>query len=142
MGAGVALLALGAAWGAVFPINKNLWTSSYAVFMAGWASLLFGIFHWAIDVRGWRRWAQPFVWYGMNALALFVLAGVAGRLLGLLGWTDGTGATVTLKAWIYDLLFTGWLSPVNASLAFATAFVFAFLALAWAMWRRQWFFKV
>ena len=142
MGAGAALLALGAAWGAVFPINKNLWTSSYAVFMAGWASLLFGLFHWAIDVRGWRVWAQPFVWYGMNALALFVLAGIVGRLLGLLRWPDGTGATVTLKAWVYDLLFTGWLSPVNASLAFAIAFVLAFLALAWAMWRRQWFIKV
>lgn len=139
---GVALLALGAAWGAVLPINKNLWTGSYVVFMAGWSALLFGIFHWTIDVRGWRAWTQPFVWYGMNALALFVLAGLAGRLLGLIRWSDPAGATVTLKAWLHGALFASWLSPVNASLAFAAGFVLVFLAIAWAMWRRKWFITV
>jgi len=140
--AGLALLALGAVWGWVFPINKNLWTSSYTVFMAGWASLLFGLFHWAIDVRGWRAWAQPCVWYGMNALLLFVLAGVVGRLLGLIRWTDAAGATVTLKGWLYTGFFTPHFSPINASLAFAVAFVLVFLALAWALWRKKWFLKV
>lgn len=142
IGAGAALLALGAAWGAVFPINKNLWTSSYTVLMAGWAALLFGVFYWAVDVRGWRAWAMPFVWYGMNALALFVLAGAVGRLLGLLRWTDAAGATVILKNRLHDTLFASWLSPVNASLAFALGFVLVFLALAWALWRKKWFVKV
>lgn len=142
VGAGVVLLAVGAWWGAVFPLNKNLWTSSYSVFMAGWASLLCGICHWAIEVRGWRAWARPFVWYGVNALALFVLAGVVGRLLGLLRWTDAAGATVTLKGWLHGTLFASWLSTVNASLAFAIGFVLVFLAIAWAMWRRKWFVKV
>lgn len=139
---GLALLVLGAAWGAVFPINKNLWTSSYAVFMAGWSSLLFGLFHWVIDGRGWRAWAQPFVWYGMNALALFVLAGVAGRLLTLVRWSGADGAVVTLKGWLHGTLFAPWLSPANASLAYAIGFVLVFLALAWALWRRRWFIKV
>lgn len=139
---GGALLAVGAAWGLVFPVNKNLWTSSYTVFMAGWAALGFGIFYWLIDVRGWRAWAQPFVWYGMNALLLFVLAGVVGRLLGLVRWTDAAGAVVTLKGWLYGALFTSWLSPLNASLAFAVSFVLTFLALAWVLWRRKWFWKV
>lgn len=140
--AGVALLALGTAWGAVFPINKNLWTSSYVVTMAGWSALWFGVFHWAIDVRGRRGWARPFVWYGMNALALFVLSGLVARLLGLIQWTGAAGARVSLKGAIYDTLFTPWLSPVNASLAFAVSFVLVFLAVAWAMWRKQWFVKV
>ncbi|MBA4138162.1 MAG: DUF5009 domain-containing protein [Opitutus sp.] len=139
---GLVLLALGAVCDGVLPINKNLWTSSYVVFMAGWSTLVFGIFHWFVDVRGWRAWAQPFVWYGMNALALFVLAGVVGRLLGLIRWSDDAGATVTLKGWIYAHGFTPWLSPLNASLAFAVSFVLVFLALAWALWRRKWFIKV
>ena len=126
----------------MFPINKNLWTSSYTVFMAGWSSLLFGIFHWLVDVRGWRGWAQPFVWYGMNALALFVLAGLVGRLLGLIRWTSETGAAVTLKGWLYGTFFTPYLEPINASLAFAVSFVLVFLALAWGLWRRGWFLKV
>lgn len=140
--AGLALLAAGAAWGLVFPINKNLWTSSYTVFMAGWSSLLFGIFHWLVDVRGWRGWAQPFVWYGMNALALFVLAGLVGRLLGLIRWTGETGAAVTLKGWLYGTFYTPYFEPINASLAFAVSFVLVFLALAWGLWRRGWFIKV
>lgn len=139
---GVTLLACGAVLDRWLPINKNLWTSSYAVFMAGWSALLFGIFHWLIDVRGVRRWAQPFVWYGMNALALFVLAGLAGRMLGLIRWTDPAGATVTLKGWLHEAAFARWLAPANASLAFAVCFVLAFLALAWALWRRRWFIKV
>lgn len=140
--AGLALLAAGAAWGLVFPLNKNLWTSSYTVFMAGWSSLLFGIVHWIVDVRGWRGWARPLVWYGMNALALFVLAGLVGRLLGLVRWTDEAGAAVTLKGWLYGTCFTPHLEPIHASLAFAVSFVLVFLALAWALVRRGWFLKV
>ncbi|MBI5424264.1 MAG: DUF5009 domain-containing protein [Opitutae bacterium] len=139
---GAVLLAIGAGWGSVFPINKNLWTSSYTVFMAGWAALWLGVFHWTIDVRGWRGWALPFTIYGMNALAMFVLAGLIGRLLTLIQWTGAGGARVTLKGAIYDNLFASWLSPLNASLAFAVSFVLVFLAIATAMWRRNWFIKV
>jgi predicted acyltransferase len=110
--------------------------------MAGWSTLWFVIFHWAIDVRGWRRWALPFTIYGMNALAMFVLAGLVGRLLGLIQWTNAAGAKVTLKGALYDGVFASWLPSRDASLAFAVGFVLVFLAIAWAMWRRKWFVKV
>ncbi len=139
---GVILLALGAAWGLVFPINKNLWTSSYAVFMAGWAMLLLGAFHWLIDVRGWKRWATPFVIYGSNALAMFVLAGLIGKLLYLIKWTGADGKAVTLKGWIYNSGFVPLASPINASLLFAIAFVLTFFLFAWILWRKKWFLKI
>lgn len=139
---GFGLLGAGLALDCWMPINKNLWTSSYAIFMAGWATVLCTGFYWLIDVRGYRRWALPFEIYGMNALVMFVLAGLVGRLLGLIRWTDGAGAVVTLKGWIYQGLFVPFASPVNASLAFAIMFVLVFLAIAWAMWRRKWFIKV
>jgi predicted acyltransferase len=110
--------------------------------MAGWSSLWFGAFYWAIDVRGWRRWAPPFTIYGMNALAMFVLAGIVARLLDLIRWTDAAGARISLKGAIYDGLLLSWLSPVNASLAFAVGFVLVFLAIATLLWRRGWFIKV
>lgn len=141
-GAGLLALAGGCVWDAFLPVNKNLWTSSYVLLTSGWSMLVFAAFHWAIDVRGWRWWAQPFVWYGMNALALFVLAGVVARLLGLIRWSGADGAVVTLKGWITGTLFTPYLSPVNASLGFALLFVGVFLLIAWAMWRRKWFIKV
>lgn len=139
-GGGV-LLGLGAAWHQVFPINKSLWTSSYALFMAGWAMVSFSVFYWLIEVLGWRKWSWPFVLYGVNALALFVLAGLAGRLLTYIQWTNHSGARITLKGWLYAG-FTPWLSPLHASLVFALSFVFVFLAIAWVLWRRKWFLKV
>ena len=104
--------------------------------------MLCAVFYWVIDVRGYRRWATPLVIYGMNAIVLFVLAGLVGRLLGLIRWTDPNGAVVTLKGWIFQGLFAPLASPVNASLAFALSFVLVFLAIAWLMWRRKWFIKV
>lgn len=142
LGGGVALLAVGSLWGLVFPINKNLWTSSYTVFMAGWSMVWLGGFYWLIDVKGWRRWATPFVIYGMNAIVLFVLAGLVGRLLTLVKWTGADDKAVTLKGWLYQTLFTPYLSPVNASLAFALSFVAVFFVLGWAMWRKKWFVKI
>lgn len=141
-GLGLGLLLAGLGMDRWVPINKNLWTSSYAVFMAGWATMLCAVFYWVIDVRGYRRWATPLVIYGMNAIVLFVLAGLVGRLLGLIRWTDPNGAVVTLKGWIFQGLFAPLASPVNASLAFALSFVLVFLAIAWLMWRRKWFIKV
>ncbi|MBI2813359.1 MAG: DUF5009 domain-containing protein [Opitutae bacterium] len=142
LGDGAALLAAGGLMGLALPINKNLWTSSYAVFMAGWAMVVLAGFHWLIDVRGWRRWATPLVIYGMNALALFVLAGLIGRLLTLIKWTGADGKDVTLKACIYQGAFVPLASPLNASLLYAVAFVLLFLVIAWALWRKKWFLKI
>ncbi|MBI2517651.1 MAG: DUF5009 domain-containing protein [Opitutae bacterium] len=139
---GAGLLLLGGLLDRGLPINKNLWTSSYAIFMAGWATVIFAAFYWLLDVRGWRRWATPFVIYGMNALAMFVLAGLSGRLLGLIQWTGMDGKSITLKAWLYGTLFAPLASPVNASLLYALAFVAAHFAVAWAMWRKKWFVKL
>lgn len=137
---GLALLGVGALLGQWQPINKNLWTPAYAVFMAGGATVLLAACHGLIDGRGWRRGVAPLVAFGANALFLFVLAGVVGRLLVFIRWTGpaGGGASVTLKAWLHQTLFTAWLSPPNASLAFALAFVAAFLLLGWFLWRRGW----
>ncbi len=142
LGGGIALLALGALMSLVLPINKNLWTSSYAVFMAGWAMALLAVFHWLIDVRGWSRWAQPWVIYGTNALLMFVSAGVLGRLLYLIKWTGADGQGITLKGYIYKAVFVPLASPVNASLLFALAFVLLHFVFAWFLWRKKWFVKI
>ncbi len=142
LGWGAAALALGAAWDLVLPINKNLWTGSYAVFMAGWAMLLLGLCHWVIDVRGWRAWATPLVIYGSNALVVFCLAGLLGKLLVLIRWEGGGGQSVTLKTWLYQAWFAPLADPFNASLLFALAFVAVHFLAAWWLWRRKWFLRV
>jgi predicted acyltransferase len=142
LGMGAALLGAGLLADLWLPINKNLWTSSFALFMAGASSVGLAGFYWLIDVRGWRRWATPLVVLGVNAIVIFVGAGLVARLLGLIAWNDAAGAKVTLKAWIYAHCFTPYLSPLNASLAFAGVFVAGFLAAAWLLWRQRWIVKI
>lgn len=71
--AGVASLAIGLAWAPLFPIIKNLWTSSYVMIAAGWSLLLVAAFYFVIDISGATRWAFPFVVIGVNALTIYVL---------------------------------------------------------------------
>ena len=140
--AGSVGVVLGRVWHEAFPINKNLWTSSYVVFTAGMALWVLALCYWLVDVRGWRRWAFPFVLFGVNAIAAFFLSGIMARTLGLVKWTGPGGAPVTLKRWLYETLFTSWLSPLNASLSFAVAFVLFWLGVMWVFHRRRIFIRV
>jgi predicted acyltransferase len=71
--AGLALVALGWLWNIQFPVIKKLWTSSFVLVACGYASLLLALFHLIIDDWGWRKWATPFVWIGMNPIAIYML---------------------------------------------------------------------
>jgi len=139
--AGVALVPLGLAWGLLFPINKNLWTSSYVVFTAGTALLLLATLFWAVDVRGRRGWwLTALRVYGMNAIAVFVLSGLLtkGLVLVHVGGPEGTSA----YGWIYTHLFRSWAGDYNGSLAFALAYVGLWLAAMGVLYRRRVFIKV
>ena len=113
-------VALGAEWGHWFPVNKALWTSSYAVLTGGLALLLFAVCYWAVEVHGRRRWAAPFVVLGVNALALYVLSSLTAVALARARVGDER-----LQAVLFDRLFAPWASPPNASLAYALAYVLA-----------------
>ena len=70
--AGVVCLFLGGLWSQWFPINKNLWTSSFVLRAGGWSLLLLGFFYLLIDVWGWKRWAFFFVVIGVNAITIYL----------------------------------------------------------------------
>ncbi len=74
--AGLVCLALGALWNQTFPINKNLWTSSFVLWVGGWSFLFLALFYYVIDVRGWSRWAFFFVVIGMNSITIYVGQGI------------------------------------------------------------------
>jgi predicted acyltransferase len=71
---GLACLAAGWAWAhwLGFPIIKHIWTSSMALWAAGWSYLLLALFYLLVDVAGFRRWAFPLVVIGMNAITIYV----------------------------------------------------------------------
>lgn len=133
----------------LMPINKSLWTPSYAIFTTGWALLLFGCFYWLVDgtesdsVRvAARRLSIPLVIYGMNALFVFVCSGLVARLLGFFRVSSGGGAALSLKEWLYSPFQTLPIAAQDQSLLFAVVFNLCMFTLAWYLWRRQWFIKI
>jgi predicted acyltransferase len=71
--AGLALVALGWLWNFQFPVIKKIWTSSFVLVACGYSCLLLAAFHFVIEVCGWRGWAQPFVWIGMNPITIYMI---------------------------------------------------------------------
>jgi predicted acyltransferase len=139
---GNALLLLGAILDIWLPINKSIWTSSYSIFMAGWALVCLSTFYWLIDVKGYKRWASPFVTYGLNAIAVFVLSGIVGRLLNLIHVDNAEGASESLQSYIFQTFFSPLAEPINASLIYAICFILFMYLIVWIMRKRRWFLKV
>jgi predicted acyltransferase len=72
VGAAVSLMLIGQLWNLVFPINKNLWTSSFVCFVGGLSLLLFSVFHLIIDIWQFKKWAFIFVVIGMNPITIYL----------------------------------------------------------------------
>jgi predicted acyltransferase len=132
----------------LMPINKPLWTPSYAIFMTGWALIVFAVFYWLMDANKNTQltersqiWFKPLTIMGMNALFLFALSGLVAKALNFFKFGD-IGQQINLKQVLYLPLKTLGLSPVNSSLLFAILFLLSFFIIAWAMWKRKWFVKV
>jgi predicted acyltransferase len=139
---GTVLLAVGWSWSLLFPLNKSLWTSSYVVYSSGLALLTLGVCYYLIEIRGYKRWAKPFVVFGVNALALFVFSGIMARILGIIRVAGPEGKDISLQQWIFNNLFLSWAEPVNASLAYAVTFILFWLVLMWLLYRRRILIKV
>src|SRR5687768_11529582 len=69
---GVTLIVIGWLWGFAFPINKNMWTSSFVLYAGGWSTLLFALFYLVIDVAGYKKWSLPLVWIGANSILIYM----------------------------------------------------------------------
>ena len=74
---GVSCVALGWIWNTVFPVNKNLWTSSFVLVAGGWSFLILSLFYWIIDVKNCQRWTFFFVVIGMNSILIYL----AGKII-------------------------------------------------------------
>ncbi len=143
--AGVAGVAAGVWWDTVLPINKSLWTSSYALFTSGAAAILFGVLHHALDDErlssAGRVVSEPFVVFGRNALLLFVLSGLLARTLTLV--KIGVGAeAVSLQRWIYLHAFVPLAAPHLASLLYALTNLAVLFVLLAVLHRRRWYWSV
>jgi len=123
---GIGCLIAGKIWGIWFPIIHHLWTSSLVLFAGGWSFLLLALFYWVIDVKGYRKWAFPFVVIGVNAIAVYV-------------------ATHLFHFSLIGNVFVGglakWLGSWNEFVQELAALIVIWLILLW-MYRKKTFIKV
>ena len=141
-GGGAAAAVIGLLWGAVFPINKNLWTSSYVLFTGGFAAILLAACYWFIDVREWRHGTKPFVIFGVNAITLFVVSGLLVKTLALIRVAGTDGRQVAVSTWAYQHWFLPLAAPQTASLLYSIANLVLLFGLLWWMYRRRLFIRV
>ncbi|AWL13111.1 Alpha-N-acetylglucosaminidase [Saliniradius amylolyticus] len=137
LGLGAILVIAGQSLSAVMPINKALWTPSFVVLSSGWACVSLALCLWLIDDRGYRRWCAPFIVFGANAIAFFMFAGVAGRLVIMLPWGEQS-----LKGAFYQTLLAPHLGNYIGSLAYGILFLLVSYILMYWMYRNHWFWKV
>lgn len=110
--AGIGCLGLGLIWNFVFPINKLIWTSSYVLYAGGWSDLLLCLFYWIIDVKGWKKWAFPFIIIGLNPITIYVAQslfdfGIIATIF-VHGFIDGLGILKPVF-WAFCVLTVKWL---------------------------------
>ena len=134
---GFLLMLVGLLWGEVFPINKKLWTSSYVLYHSGLALLTLATVWWLVDVKGYKGWTSPFVWFGMNPLTIYIAHEVMAIVLGTIPVGEGSA-----YGWIYENVFHSWLGAYNASLAFAITIVLLNLLIAYVLYKKKIFIKV
>lgn len=128
---GAILIACGTAlsmW--VIPVNKPLWTPSYAFLMAGISSIVFAACYWASDLRNFGGWFSPFEIYGRNAVAAYMISVEAANVPKVHFF--GTS--------LYDLCIRIGGIP-NASLFYALAYAAAVFLPIWWMHTRRWYLK-
>ncbi len=128
-------LTLGYLWSWIFPLNKNIWTSSFSLFTGGLASMMFGFCYWFIDVKGYKKGINWGIAYGINAITIFFLSGIIARIMSMIQ-ISVEGDIMSLKGFLYSVILKGILTdPMLASVSHSILWVFLFYGLA--SWMQQ-----
>lgn len=130
-------------WGFAFPINKALWTSSYVLFTAGLAAMLFALLIFIIDIKEYRKWTSFFVVFGMNPLFIFALSGLWAKSLSrLILVPDAEGNHMAGSTWLYQNVFVPLAGNMNGSLLYALTHIFFFWFIGYVLYKNKIFIKV
>ena len=127
----------GSLWSWVFPINKNLWTSSYVIFTAGFACVVLATCLWLVDVRHMTGWTKGFIVFGVNPLIAFAGSGLMARLIDSLWKVNVGGKQMSLQQASYHLTFEPFFPEKFASLLWGLCFVALWLGILSLLYRRN-----
>ncbi len=134
---GFCLFLAGGAWNWFFPINKNLWTSSFVLYTAGLGTLGLASCILIVDMWGYTRWTFLGRVYGANAITSYVLAGMLTSVF--YGLRLG-GAS--MNEWFMSGLTSAGLDPRFVSMLYAVIYMLIIFVPALILYRRKIFIKV
>ena len=134
----ILLLFLGYLWSMVFPINKAIWSSSFVLVTAGWATLILSIIYYLTDVRS-IKFGSIFKYVGMNAITIYFLSSFISKVF----YLTKINETENIHSWLYHNLFDlSFLSDQFSSLLYAITVVLFYLLLGFILYKRRIFIKV
>lgn len=136
-GFGGLFLIIGLIWDMYFPINKPIWTSSFVIYTIGWDLLVIALLILIIEIAGVKSWTYFFEAFGKNPLFIYIMSGIVVMLMNVI-WIQG----MALKPWIYENAYLSWLTPYNASLAFAISYVLLMWLLGYWLDKKNIYIKV
>ncbi|HPB31262.1 MAG TPA: heparan-alpha-glucosaminide N-acetyltransferase domain-containing protein [Candidatus Sumerlaeota bacterium] len=144
--AGTILIGLGLLWRYDIPLNKNLWTPPYVVYTTGCALLGLGVFYWVIDIKGWKSWSRPFLWYGVNPITAYFGASLMAYTTVWIKWQDAAGGRVYLKYFLYDHIYKSWVPHLFghtvSSACWGLTYVVFWGLVMWVMYQKKIIIKV
>jgi len=141
--AALSSLAIGYFWALWFPLNKNMWTSSFVLVAAGYSLALLAFAFWAIEVRGWRKgWTWVWLVFGLNAIAAYMFSELLPGVLDNLTVPDGPGRHAALNVVIFEHIFARIPDPHWAAFAYSITFTAVCVIPVWILYRKKIFLKV
>jgi predicted acyltransferase len=138
---GATITVIGWIWGFLFPINKQLWTSSYVLFTGGLAIMALAIIIFFVDIKGLKKLAQPFIVFGTNSIFLFVASGLWVKIILKIKFILN-GKTVSGYTYLYQTVFQPLAGNLNGSLLFALSNAVVWWLVLYYMYRKNIFIKV
>jgi predicted acyltransferase len=139
--AGIILTVLGLWLYRFFPINKQLWTSTYVLFTAGAALLVLGICYGIVDGLRIKKWAYPFLVFGTNAITVYVGSSLMAKMLGVVKVSSG-GKAIPLKTYITEMTLQPFVGNYIGSLLFPLLLLTVWFFILWPFYKKKIFIKI
>ena len=139
----VCSLTVGYLWSLEFPLNKNMWTSSFVLVAGGYSLLLLTFCFMTIDLQGWRKgWTFPWIVFGSNAIAAYMVSELLPGILDNINVTSATGKRISLETAIFDNVFAHIADPHWAAFGYSVSFTAVCFIPVWILYRKKIFLKV
>ncbi len=125
----------------LFPINKQLWTSTFVLFTAGVALIFLGFCYWMIEGMKIRKWATPFLVLGTNAITVYVGSSLMAKLIGVIKVSVGA-EVLPLKAYFYNQILAPSAGHLNGSLLFPLFLIILWVGIMLPLYRNKIIIKI